>query len=419
MEPLLERARAWFPTLKGCEHDLYQAAWESLLGNSRPIDDPETFLECAVYSAGLKELRRRRRRPVVSLSAARFRNGTGGRGAWQEGVDALDERTAPLPEEQVESREDAWLLKELLEDLTPLQRCIIKLRWGCGVRRREAAALLGISEKSVKREMEKAEPLIARNAELARAGRWCEPKKSLVVAYSLGLLGEGRAAKARQHLRRCPACRALAHAMRDRLDGLAAMLPLPALAGGLPREGLIARAAELGDSIRATLTDVGTGAKEHALAIFARTPGADVAASQVAVGGGLRGGGGALAAVSACLLASGGATYCVIEGVPEPLRDLAPIQQAKPNPSDARGQTPRHEAPVPERPLPVIGSPTPQPVQGDSDSAQPRPDVATERPVARVSPAPSDSVEFGPAPAGPSPTRPATAPSSGGGEFAP
>jgi RNA polymerase sigma factor (sigma-70 family) len=186
MHPLLERARVWFPTLRGCEEDLYQAAWASLLGNGQPVRDPEKYLAAAVYSAGLKELRRRRRRPVVPLSLARLRTGAGGHATWQQGAEALADRTAPLPEEQVESREDARLLVELLDELTPLQRRIIKLRWGCGLRRRETAGLLGISEKSVKREMEKAAPLIARNVELARAGKWCDPMRSLLLAYSLG-----------------------------------------------------------------------------------------------------------------------------------------------------------------------------------------------------------------------------------------
>ena len=70
----LSEQRVWFPTLHGCEEDLYQAAWASLLGNGRPVHDPENYLAAAVYSAGLKGLRRRRRRPVVSLSIARLKN---------------------------------------------------------------------------------------------------------------------------------------------------------------------------------------------------------------------------------------------------------------------------------------------------------------------------------------------------------
>jgi RNA polymerase sigma factor (sigma-70 family) len=161
MEPLFELVQTCFPTLRGCEHDLYQTAWASLL-DGRPIDDIEQYLEVAVYRAGLKELRRRQRRPIVPLSVAQFRNGSGGRGVWQQGVEALADRTEPLPEEQVESREDARLLAELLDELTPLQRKIVKLCWGCGIPRREAAALLGISERSAKRELLMAARLTAR-----------------------------------------------------------------------------------------------------------------------------------------------------------------------------------------------------------------------------------------------------------------
>jgi RNA polymerase sigma factor (sigma-70 family) len=421
-EPLHERARAWFPTLRGCEEDLYQAAWASLLGNGRSIEDPEKYLEAAVYSAGLKELRRRRRRPIVSLSFARFRNGASGRGVWQQGVDALAERTEPLPEEQVESREDARLLVELLEELTPLQRRIIKLRWGLGLSRREAAAFLGISEKTVKRQMEKAAPLISRNAALARAGRWCESKESLVVAYSLGMLGDGRAAKAREHLERCPACRAVARCVRDRLEGLVAVLPLPVLVTDPSSQGLLARAAELGEAIRSSVGEMATGAKGHALALFTRSAAADTAVGQVAAGGGLRGGGSMLATVTACLVAGGGATYCAIEGVPESLRNLAPIERLKDGRAPANEtEKPKQQAPLVEQKTHGASAPEPNPVQAEPNPSDTKPassdaDATTD---AQPSPAPKGSVEFGSASAASKPSTPAAAPSSGGGEFTP
>src|SRR5919201_1658994 len=247
MEPLCERLQAWFPTLEGCEHDLYHAAWATLL-DGRPIDDIEQYLEVAVYRAGLKELRRRRRRPIVPLSVAQFRNGAGGRGVWQQGAEALADRTQPLPEEQVESREDARLLVELLDELTPLQRKIVKLCWGCGIARREAAQLLGISERSAKRELLAAARLTSRNAELVRAGRWCEQKRGLIVAYALGTLGPMRAARARSHLGHCPTCRDVAVAVRERMEELASVLPVPALAVGSSSHGLLVRVGEFGDS---------------------------------------------------------------------------------------------------------------------------------------------------------------------------
>jgi RNA polymerase sigma factor (sigma-70 family) len=421
MEPLQARMRAWFPTLKGCEEDLYQTAWASLLANGRTVEDPEKYLEVAVYNAGLKELRRRRRRPIVPLSLARFRNGAGGTGAWQQGPDALAERTEPLPEEQVESREDARLLAELLEELTPLQRRIIKLRWGMGLSRREAARFLGISEKTVKRQMEKAEPLIARNADLARAGRWCELKESLVIAYSLGWLGDVRAAKARVHLDQCPACRAVARTVRDRLESLAAVMPLPALVTDSHAQGLFSRAGELAETIRNGADQLAAGAKGHALAFFARTPAADTAAGQIAAGGGLRGGGSVLAAVTACLIAGGGATYCAIEGVPQTIRDLAPLEQAQ-------EESPRAEQPAQTKPQPIVGEQkAPEANAPAQDRAQvedkpSKPEQAASgiaATAAQPSPAPEGSVEFGSTAPSSASTRPAAAPASGGGEFTP
>lgn len=413
--PLLERARAWFPTLRGSEQDLYQAAWTSLLASTRPIENVEKYLEAALYSAGLKELRRRRRKPVVSLTTARLKNGVAGHGALQQGPEALADRTVPLPDEQVQSREDARLLAELLDDLTPLQRRIIKLRWGCGLRRRETAALLGVSERSVKREMERAQPMIAESVELARAGRWCESKQSLVIAYTLGLLSPTRAAKARMHLERCSACRAGAHSVRERLEGVASVLPLPTL---LPDQshGVIARVAELGDSIQGNLGDLASGVKQHGMALVARTPAGDPTATQLAAGGGLRGSGSMIAAVAACIAAGGGATYCAVEGVPAPVRSLAGAQEL-PQQQTAEKPEPQEEPPPTEN---VATAPEAQHAEQPTPSSDTESIEAHEADTsAPASPTPPETNEFGSAPAAERSSTPAAAPSGGGGEFTP
>jgi RNA polymerase sigma factor (sigma-70 family) len=415
MGPMLTRARSWFPTLRGFEEDLYQAAWASLLGNSRPIDDLEKYLEAAVYSAGLKELRRRRRRPAASLSVVRL-GGDGSGGERHQVVEALADRTAPLPQDQVESREETRLLVELLDELTPLQRQIIKLRWGFGFPRKEAAAFLGISEKSVKREIEKAAPLIAKNADLASAGRWCESRRSLIVAYSLGLLGPARSSKARMHLDRCPACRSIARGLNRRLDRLGAVLPLPTLADVHNPPAITGRVVEVVDSIRGGLADAGTAAKQHGLGLFARTPGAETA-SQVAAGGGLRGSGSAAAAVTACLIAGGSATYCAVEGVPESVRNLVPLERAS-EPMPTQAEAPEHQPqPVSQpAPNPALTSPN-EPSQHDSvPSKAPQNDTVSKIPA---SPAPKDSVEFGTQTSASKQPAPAPGRASGGGEFTP
>jgi RNA polymerase sigma factor (sigma-70 family) len=414
MEPMLEKARCWFPTLRGFERDLYQTAWASLLGSSRPITNVEKYLESAVYSAGLKELRRRRRRPTVPLSVALLDKTEDGNP--RPSIEALIDRTAPLPDEEVEAREAARLLSELLDELTPLQQSVIKLRWGCELPRREAAALLGITERALKREVKKAQPVLAAKAEIAQQGRWCEVKGSLVVAYRLGLLGPRRAAKAREHLESCAGCRATARALGTRLEGLAALLPVPALPAEASH-GLIARAAEAADSARGTVGDLATGAKAQALGLFARAPAADGAAGQVAAAGGLRGGGSMIATLTACVIAGGGATYCAIEGIPDPVRGLTPIQRSN-DPSQKKEQQADKEETVPaagEAPPEIRQEPVDhQPSETPADPS-PQDEVDTALP----SPAPPGSAEFGKASTASAPPQPARAPASGGGEFTP
>jgi RNA polymerase sigma factor (sigma-70 family) len=316
MDPLLVKARAWFPTLEGLEGDLYQMAWESVLRNHDAIVDLEKYLESALYTAGLEQLRLRRRKRWVSLERARLRDGPARRRGGVLGPDGLVDRTDPLPEEQIEMREDARLLGELLSELSPLQQFIVKARWGWGLPRKEIAAMLGISERALKRELLEMAPRLSEPAEFLRTGRWCERRKSLIVAYCFELLSERRAASARQHLERCPGCRNTARELRRRLEDLGAAAPVPPMVGHTSSHALLERTGELVDSVRGSVLDLAAGAKHHALALFTRTPASETAASQVAVGGGLRGGGSAVAALAACVVAGGGATYCSVDGVP-------------------------------------------------------------------------------------------------------
>src|SRR6266568_1596637 len=69
-QPLLKKARRWFPSLRGAELDLYQSAWESLLRNRDGIRDVEKYLERALYNRGIDELRARALVPALSLDAA-------------------------------------------------------------------------------------------------------------------------------------------------------------------------------------------------------------------------------------------------------------------------------------------------------------------------------------------------------------
>jgi RNA polymerase sigma factor (sigma-70 family) len=405
---LLDKARLWFPSLRGMEQDLYQAAWESLLRNQDHVTSIESYLEHALYKRGLDVVRRRDRHEA----------------RWQEltqvsmvtaNVAAAD-RTSPSPDEQAEMRREAQELAELLDELTPLQQQIVKLRWGFGVERSEMGSLLGISERMVKRQLEEATPTITRDLEFVRSGRWCEKKRSLVVAYSFELLSAGRARRAEQHIAKCPSCQEVVRSLKAQLRDVAACVPFPLLFHP-SIDVRLTQAVDLGDAGHGALTHFLTSAKHHVVALFARTPAGDLATSPVAAGGGLRGGGSAIAAVTACLVAGGGA-YCAVDGVPEPVRDLAGIEQPQANERD------QASAPEPvKEPAPPPASEEPQrPVNNTATNPQDA-TAPTKQEVVQetlpASPAPEGSKEFGAASASSPPVGPAPAPVTGGGEFTP
>ena len=419
---MLRAARGWFPSLRGQEQDLYQGAWASLLNDSTVRDerDLRKRLAHAVYWQGLQELRTRRRKPAVSLEMAAIE---------REPADPA----ALWPDEQAEIRALGELAREVIADLTPRQQTIIKIQWGWGLPRGQVAALLGLSERQVKRELEDAAPVIARNVELVKTERWCEARRSLITAYAFQLLSARRSAIAEQHLEHCPGCRELVRAVSQRLDGLAALAPAgPALEP--PAERALAHLAAPFEWARSGVGDLVASTKQQATSLLTRGPVGDAGAVQVAAGGGLRGSGGMAAAALACVAVGGGATYCAVDGVPAPFQHSSqtakqaerkperehrrsriadersaaaltaptttPIESPEPA-SQAPAQT-QNEAPVPTSPTPVEQPPPPPP----PDEAAP-------------SPAPAGAPEFGSAAAAAPASSPAPAPTEGGGEFGP
>jgi DNA-directed RNA polymerase specialized sigma24 family protein len=90
--------------------------------------DLEKYIECALYSAGFSELRTRRRKRSTSLELAQPHSEPSSEASAPRGTDRLADRTALGPEEQVELQDEARLLGEVLAELSPLQRTIVKLR---------------------------------------------------------------------------------------------------------------------------------------------------------------------------------------------------------------------------------------------------------------------------------------------------
>ena len=409
LRPRLESLfRKRFPTLRGQESDLYNEAWESLLRTETQPDSVFAYLERALYTRGLNELRRRERRPDEQAQA----------GEPVE-FDSVTERTEREPGEAVVDDVAAATTQELLlERLSSRQARIVKLHYGWGLTLAEVAAALSVSKRTVRRELEDAASKITENAEwltaCAEGGR-----RSLVRAYVLGLLSAGRAAKAAAHLETCARCRALREQMEETLRGVAAVVPVAVVAEPPAPDGLVLeRLAQAAETAREQVAELAGTAKQQAVATLTRAPAVD-ASSQVAAGGGLRGSGAMLATAASCLVVGGGTvTYCAVEGVPEPVRAVIGGAKADDAEKPAKEKTPPKPpaasnpvapvAPVTQSaaaPAPAAAAPRAEPAQpppapaeeefGIEQGASATPSASPARSSPQPAPAPAGGGEFG------------------------
>jgi RNA polymerase sigma factor (sigma-70 family) len=268
------------------------------------------------------------------------------------GDDALttpDERT-PL-EEALATNLDGARVREIVDELPERSRAIIKLRYFLDCAPNEVQALLGIGERIYRRDLERAMRHIAERYELVRDGSFCDSRRSLLMAYVMGVAGPNRARQAQAHLDTCPGCRLWAVQLRDAAREVAAVLPFPVLAD---HDSAI-RLVELPLVVKERLADLLSGAKQHATAIAAR-----VDSGTAGMSASLRPGPVA-AAVVGCIAIGGGATYCAVEGLPGPVRSL--LVQERPAPRHEAARRPQRQpartvatAPAPRASAPRTGT---------------------------------------------------------------
>jgi len=123
------------------------------------------------------------------------------------------------PDELAAANLDGTRVREIVGELPPRQQAIIKLRFFLDRRPDEIQDSMGISERVYRRELERALRHISERYVLVREGRFCESRRSLVLAYVAGLAGSTRACEARRHLASCSACAAWAVEMRNAAVG--------------------------------------------------------------------------------------------------------------------------------------------------------------------------------------------------------
>jgi RNA polymerase sigma factor (sigma-70 family) len=306
-----------------------------------------------------------------------------------------------LPDEQVEVRIDAALIRQVVESLEPRQAAAIKLRFDCHLDAREIQRRLGVSPKRLEKIVTEAYQRVENCLRVNSTGtsEWRRHQRSLLLACETGLASARQRRQAGAMVREDPVCRAMLHEIRSALEQVAAVLPLPLplLAG----HGRLAR-------LRFDLMDRLESARGQLADLAARLSGRSLTAEQATAGGAATGSVTLVKTVLGCLAVAGGTAVCLPGGV---LTQHRPIVPARPV-AVAKKSTPARLVHPALPSLPATSRSAPQHRRVTSGSA-----TAPAAP----SPAPTGSTEFGPGAVGSStaPSTPSAAPTGGSGEFTP
>ena len=258
--------------------------------------------------------------------------------------------TSPALDELVATSMDSARIREIVAELPERRQAIIKLRFFFDRTPEEIQGYLGITERAYRRDLERALRHLSERYALVRDGAFCQERKSVVLAYVVGIAGPGRAQVARDHLATCPRCAHWAAELREATRRAAVLLPVPF---PVLRPDHVERFVHSAGALRDQLVELGVATKRHAFAAVTRV---DHSAGGYA--GTVRPGT-VVGVVAGCVAIGGGAAgYCAVQGVPDPIGHILRIDPVKPAPS--RRENVR--AVAPPSPPPVAVTPAPDPV---------------------------------------------------------
>ena len=276
-----------------------------------------------------------------------------------DGPAFVDEAQEPF-EEIIAGATDRARLLEIITELPERQQTIIKLRFFFDREPVEIQRYLDLTERSYRREMERAMRHVAERFELVVKGSFCESRRSVILALVAGIAGPGRAEAARRHLATCPACASWAGELRSAVHRGAALIPMPVV--------LDARAA----TVRERIAELAGTLKQQIAGIVFRVDPATATAA-----GGARPGTVA-ATVAACVVACGGATYTAVT----PVRDAVDGALGR---KAQRDDEPARKAAATPRPAAATATPAPTvvPIATPAPTAPAAAAAAAQRATAR------------------------------------
>lgn len=308
-------------------------------GWMEPDEREEVFQEACLVLLERERDGRLDLRAMAPAQVRAFLTQTAINKALDEGKRAGRSRSVPLEDAELAVADEARApeavaaaglegarVREIVGDLSERKAAIVKLRFYFERSPDEIQQFLGISERVYRRELERALREIQDGFSLVREGTYCDSRRSGILALIAGISGPGRAQATREHLATCPSCSAWAAQMRDAARKVGAVLPMPDL---LLRRGPLERLLGAIEGLRDGAAEAGASAKHQATALAAR-----VDQSAAGMLGGARPGAAAL--VVGCLALGGGATYCAVNGVPDPFAGGAGPASAKDAPDQKR-----------------------------------------------------------------------------------
>lgn len=344
--------------------DAVQYACKSFLSDAEDISSPGkvyAWIRTAAFRYLNREADRLRRELAVDPA--------------EDGIAtfATDE---PGPAEELIAQEDdadlTMLVEEVSSSLSDRRRDVLAL-YSAGYKRPQIADRLGLSERTVKREllaiMDQARAILARFA-----GGGCDRGEPMVMRFVCGISTPDESAQAREHLSHCGRCELFSEKLIAWREKAGAMLPAPVAEGASPGvlERLAQKSAEGFSSLKQHVLDGGAQVKQHATTSYYRAvdPSPLAAARPGTVA----------SVIASCIAIGGSATYCVEQGVdplgaakgliasaPEadPEAATEPPEAESTGPEYASAEPPAEEAPAPE--------PTPEPASSEPQ-AQPKPE---------------------------------------------
>ncbi len=351
--------------------DAVQYACKSFLDEAKGITDPGRVYAW-IRTAAHRWLNRETNRQVRELVVDPI-------------VGGLDENAsdAPTPEEALITQESegdmATLVHEVASTLPERQRRVLAL-YGAGLRRPEIASRLGLTERTVKRDlleiMDEARAAIAR-----KEGGGCPRGEPLVLRVAYGLATSAESEQARLHMKSCHRCEMLWERLDAWREKAAVLLPAsPAVEQASP--GLLGRLAHRTldevSSVKQQVLGSVAQAKQHVATAYYRA----VDPTPLA---GARPGTVAAVLVSCVTIGGGAATYCAQNSV-NPLGAATGLiagseEESNPPPSSPPPETPESTAVVPPPPpaeseQAEVSEPAPSPEPEPEPAAEPLPPPA-------------------------------------------